>query len=55
MGTRGEEAIPLTRTASFADPDGDFIEVVGRQHTANQGAKLINDHIGDWEGHVDKT
>jgi len=36
------------------DPEGDFIEVVGRQHTANQGAKIINDHIGDWDGTVDR-
>lgn len=36
------------------DPEGDFIEVVGRQHTAAQGAKIIADHIGDWEGFIDR-
>lgn len=37
------------------DPEGDFIEVVGRQHTANQGAKIVNDHIGDWDGPVNRS
>ncbi|KAI9824346.1 MAG: Cu-binding protein [Phylliscum demangeonii] len=32
------------------DPDGDFVECIGRQHTAEEGAKLITDHIGDWKG-----
>ena len=44
---------PLTETAK--DPDGDFIEVVGRQHTAEQGAKLVTDHIGDWTGPIDRS
>lgn len=37
-----------------ADPDGDFIEVIGREHTAEKGAKLVADHIGDWDGPVDR-
>lgn len=39
----------------YTDPEGDFIEVVGRQHTASQGSKIISDHIGDWEGPIDKS
>ncbi|KAI9784498.1 MAG: Cu-binding protein [Peltula sp. TS41687] len=36
------------------DPEGDFVECIGRQHTAEQGAKLITDHIGDWRGHLNR-
>lgn len=32
------------------DPEGDFVEALGKQHTSEQAAKLINDHIGDWKG-----
>ncbi|KAI9674054.1 MAG: Cu-binding protein [Trizodia sp. TS-e1964] len=37
------------------DPDGDFVEAVGRQHTAEQGAKLIIDHIKNWTGTLDRS
>ncbi|KAI9719199.1 MAG: Cu-binding protein [Chrysothrix sp. TS-e1954] len=37
------------------DPDGEFIEVIGREHSANRGAKVITDHIGDWEGSIDRS
>jgi len=30
------------------DPDGNFVEALGRQHTAEQAAKIINAHMGDW-------
>ncbi|KAF1992318.1 mitochondrial metallochaperone Sco1 [Aulographum hederae CBS 113979] len=31
------------------DPDGDFVEVYGRTHTAEEAAKIMTDHIKDWE------
>ncbi|KAI4142868.1 MAG: hypothetical protein LQ340_007191 [Diploschistes diacapsis] len=36
------------------DPEGDFVEAIGRQHTAEQGAKIISDHMGDWKGRIVK-
>ncbi|EJP65700.1 Protein SCO1, mitochondrial [Beauveria bassiana] len=30
------------------DPDGDFVEALGRQHSPDEGAKLILDHMRDW-------
>lgn len=44
-----------TATDRCVDPEGDFIEVIGRQHTAGQGSKIIADHIGDWEGPIVKS
>lgn len=32
------------------DPNGDFVEALGRQHSPDQGAKLILDHIKDYKG-----
>ncbi|EGS22942.1 cytochrome c oxidase-like protein [Thermochaetoides thermophila DSM 1495] len=32
------------------DPDGDFVEALGRQHSPEQGAKIILDHMKDWRG-----
>ncbi|KAI9883391.1 MAG: hypothetical protein M1823_004842 [Watsoniomyces obsoletus] len=37
------------------DPEGDFVECIGRQHTAEEGAKLITDHIKDWKGNIDRS
>jgi len=31
------------------DPEGDFVEAIGRNFTAGQAAKVITDHIKDWE------
>ncbi|KAF3921713.1 hypothetical protein ABW21_db0205801 [Orbilia brochopaga] len=31
------------------DPDGNFVEALGRQHTAQQAADIISTHIGDWK------
>lgn len=31
------------------DPEGDFVEVLGRQHSPDQGAKLVLDHMKDWQ------
>jgi len=40
---------------SNIDPEGDFVEALGRQHTAEQGAKLIVGHMADWKGSIRKT
>lgn len=32
------------------DPEGDFVEALGRQHSPEQGAQLILDHMKDWRG-----
>ncbi|KAK4237385.1 SCO1/SenC-domain-containing protein [Achaetomium macrosporum] len=32
------------------DPEGDFVEALGRQHSPEQAAKIILDHIKDWKG-----
>ncbi|KAL1301455.1 hypothetical protein AAFC00_005706 [Neodothiora populina] len=36
------------------DPEGDFVEAIGRNFTVDQAAKVINDHIADWRGKIDK-
>ena len=35
------------------DPEGDFIEAIGRQHSPESAARVILEHIGDWN--VDGT
>lgn len=32
------------------DPEGDFVEALGRQHSPEQAAKVILDHMKDWKG-----
>ncbi|KKA26430.1 hypothetical protein TD95_000119 [Thielaviopsis punctulata] len=32
------------------DPDGDFVEALGRQHSPQEAASLILGHIQDWAG-----
>ncbi|KAL8729736.1 MAG: hypothetical protein Q9166_004565 [cf. Caloplaca sp. 2 TL-2023] len=34
------------------DPDGDFIECIGRQHTPESGARIIREHMSDWKNGV---
>lgn len=31
------------------DPDGDFIEAIGRQHSAETAARIIKEHMSDWK------
>lgn len=31
------------------DPEGDFVECIGRQNTAEEAAGIILQHIGDWK------
>lgn len=50
-----EHSLILAPFPFAADPEGDFIEVIGRQHTATAGAKIITDHIGDWEGPLNRS
>lgn len=41
-------------TDIYADPEGDFVEAIGRNFTADQAAKVITDHIKDWAGPLNK-
>ena len=36
------------------DPDGDFVEAIGRNFTTEAAAKVINDHVSDWKGKIGK-
>jgi protein SCO1/2 len=31
------------------DPDGDFVEAIGKQHSPEQAAAIIKAHMGDWK------
>ena len=31
------------------DPEGDFVEAIGRQHSPEQAAGIILGHVGDWK------
>ena len=44
-----------TQANSHADPDGDFVEALGRNFTAEQASKIMIDHIKDWEGKLDRS
>ena len=37
------------------DPEGDFVEAIGRNFTVDAAAKVINDHIADWRGKIDTS
>ena len=37
------------------DPEGDFVEAIGRNFTIDAAAKVINDHVADWRGKIDKS
>ncbi|KAF4309331.1 putative copper chaperone sco1 [Botryosphaeria dothidea] len=37
------------------DPEGDFVEALGRNQPAPQAAKIIINHIGDWRGRLDRN
>ncbi|CAK3795315.1 probable SCO1 precursor [Lecanosticta acicola] len=36
------------------DPEGDFVEAIGRNFTVDAAAEVINDHIADWRGKIDR-
>jgi protein SCO1/2 len=31
------------------DPEGDFVEAIGRQHSPEQAGRIILGHVGDWK------
>lgn len=35
------------------DPEGDFVEAIGRQHSPQAAAKIMIDHMKDWRGKID--
>ncbi|THV63808.1 SCO1 protein [Aureobasidium pullulans] len=37
------------------DPEGDFVEAIGRNFTVEQASRVINDHVADWKGKIDKS
>lgn len=37
------------------DPEGDFVEAIGRNFTVDAASKVISDHIGDWKGKINKS
>jgi protein SCO1/2 len=39
----------------FTDPEGDFVEAIGRNFTVEAAAKIINDHVADWRGKIDRS
>jgi protein SCO1 len=44
----------MTNDHSVTDPEGDFVEAIGRQHSAEAAAKIICDHVGDWKKPLSK-
>merc|ERR1711881_460517 len=36
------------------DPEGDFVEAIGRNFSAEQAGKVIRDHVNDWTGPLDR-
>lgn len=34
------------------DPEGDFVEALGRQHSPDEAAKVILEHMKDWKGQL---
>lgn len=47
----GEEDYLVDHSIYFyvMDPEGDFVECIGRQNTAEDGAAIIAQHIKDWK------
>jgi len=43
--------VVLTETV---DPEGDFVEAIGRQHSAEAAARIIKEHMRDWKGGAKK-
>jgi hypothetical protein len=40
-------------TLVHTDPEGDFVEVIGRNVNAAEGSRVIIKHIKDWDGFLD--
>ena len=41
--------ISAVRCADCLDPEGDFVECIGRQDTPESASKVILEHINDWK------
>lgn len=52
MGKTGSLCFDCRVANSRTDPEGDFVEAIGRQHSAGRAAKIIVDHMKDWKGGV---
>lgn len=37
------------------DPEGDFVEALGRQHSPQEGAEVITGHIKNWKGELKRN
>lgn len=37
------------------DPEGDFVEALGRQHSPQQGAQMILGHMKSWKGALNRA
>ncbi|KAH9829729.1 Protein SCO1, mitochondrial [Teratosphaeria destructans] len=37
------------------DPEGDFVEAIGRNFGVEAAAKVIGDHVADWRGKIDRS
>ena len=55
MGGYPSDTLFVHKPTDFSDPEGDFVEAIGRNFTVEQAAKVINDHISDWKGKLDKS
>ena len=38
-----------------ADPEGDFVEVLGRNYNTKEAAQVIINHVKDWDGFLDQS
>ncbi|KAK5163392.1 Cu-binding protein [Saxophila tyrrhenica] len=36
------------------DPEGDFVEAIGRNFTVDAASRVIGDHVADWKGRIEK-
>ena len=50
MGKKGSWQGDCDVANKETDPDGDFVEAIGREHTAKRAATIIVDHMNDWKG-----
>ncbi|KAI4120706.1 MAG: hypothetical protein LQ338_006822 [Usnochroma carphineum] len=55
MGNGGIEANNDDDDDDETDPDGDFIECLGRQHTPESAARIIKEHMSDWRDGIKVT
>lgn len=52
VGRRGGEK---DADVEVTDPDGDFVEAIGRQHSPEAAARIIKEHMSDWKGGVKRS